>query len=149
MSDRSSGGTHRKRRRKNTFPLVEPVLLGVRERFEEMERGGVQRGKKGKGGLAAFRVIEISFPSTVRRPLALFGNRSLACPRPSSLENPHQVSLSPPGQMLSTILGFSAFGFAARVGQLAIQKRPLFASEPSVVNAFRAMGGTDLEVSIR
>ena len=31
--------------------------------------------------------------------------------------------------MLSTILGFSAFGFAARVGQLAIQKRPLFSSE--------------------
>jgi len=30
--------------------------------------------------------------------------------------------------MLSTILGFSAFGFAARVGQLAIQKRPLFAN---------------------
>jgi len=30
--------------------------------------------------------------------------------------------------MLSTILGFSAFGFAARVGQLAIQKRPLFSN---------------------
>jgi len=35
--------------------------------------------------------------------------------------------------MLSTILGFSAFGFAARVGQLAIQKRPLFSSEPQPV----------------
>ncbi|KAF9648716.1 hypothetical protein BDM02DRAFT_3115049 [Thelephora ganbajun] len=30
--------------------------------------------------------------------------------------------------MLSTILGFSAFGFAARVGQLAIQQRPLFSN---------------------
>lgn len=31
--------------------------------------------------------------------------------------------------MLSTILGFSAFGLAARFGQLAIQKRPLLSSE--------------------
>lgn len=31
--------------------------------------------------------------------------------------------------MLSTILGFSAFGLAARFGQLAIQQRPLLSSE--------------------
>jgi hypothetical protein len=31
--------------------------------------------------------------------------------------------------MLSTILGFSAFGLAARFGQLAIQRRPLLASQ--------------------
>lgn len=31
--------------------------------------------------------------------------------------------------MLSTILGFSAFGLAARFGQLAIQRRPLLSSE--------------------
>lgn len=42
------------------------------------------------------------------------------------------AKLTPSDQtMLSTILGFSAFGFATRVGQLAIQKRPLFTSESS------------------
>jgi len=38
--------------------------------------------------------------------------------------------------MLSTVLGFSAFGFAARVGQLAIQKRPLFSSQSTPVTSY-------------
>lgn len=44
--------------------------------------------------------------------------------------------------MLSTVLGFSAFGFAARIGQLAIQKRPLFSSEspPAHDSTFNYLG---------
>jgi len=42
--------------------------------------------------------------------------------------------------MLSTVLGFSAFGFAARVGQLAIQKRPLFSNPTGHVLAVGFFG---------
>jgi len=45
-----------------------------------------------------------------------------------------------PETMLSTVLGFSAFGFAARVGQLAIQKRPLF-SNPAAHVLAAGLGG--------
>jgi len=42
--------------------------------------------------------------------------------------------------MLSTILGFSAFGLAARFGQLGIQKRNLF-SNPAGHAVAAAVGG--------
>jgi hypothetical protein len=32
--------------------------------------------------------------------------------------------------LLANILGFSAFGFGARVFQLGLQKRPIFSGEP-------------------
>jgi hypothetical protein len=106
------------------------MFVGGRSRGED--RGGGGEGEKiGKGvtNPACFYREIVSWAQET--PNAGFGSErvpdffrifSRVLP-PSSLNSLFSQT------MLSTILGFSAFGFAARVGQLAIQKRPLFSSE--------------------
>jgi hypothetical protein len=107
------------------------------------EEGGEGEGN-GKGGSPdSLPFIESVFPDAVNAQCwiwkAVLGPESVfrifhLPPSPSSLK------LTLYQTMLSTILGFSAFGFATRVGQLAIQKRPLFSSESPTVKASPRIG---------
>ena len=104
---------------KTIFGSFEPVPWDVRGRGKER-----QGNETGKGWL----FIEIRISDTGNAQCWIWQS-GLGTGSFSSA--PSHSRLTHYQTMLSTVLGFSAFGFAARVGQLAIQKRPLFSSEPS------------------
>ena len=106
-------------RGQNNIRLFEPVPWDVRGRGK-----GRQGNETGKGWL----FIEIRISDTGNAQCWIWQS-GLGTGSFSSA--PSHSRLTHYQTMLSTVLGFSAFGFAARVGQLAIQKRPLFSSEPS------------------
>lgn len=108
---------------KQNISLFRTCKVRTRVGLEQREGGEWERGR------STARVYRNRDFGRGRCPLLDLESVSWNGGRFSESSAPSHQTLLLAKQMLSTVLGFSAFGFAARVGQLAIQKRPLFSSE--------------------